>query len=114
MASRRARAATARPRREREAPEPAFPWLAVLASPVVLTLACVLWLAQDREGGILALLDVSSDVDRLHAEVADLGARRDLLRDEIEGLRNDARYIERHAREDLEMARPGEIVIRLD
>ena len=49
---------------------------------------------------------VRKDLDRLNRENADLG-------DQVKALKTDPRLIEKIAREDLQRARPGEIIIRI-
>ena len=49
---------------------------------------------------------VRRDLDRLNKENAELG-------DQVKALKTDPRLIEKIAREDLQRARPGEIIIRI-
>jgi cell division protein FtsB len=49
---------------------------------------------------------VQRDLERLNRENAELG-------DQVKALRSDPRTIEKIAREDLQRARPGEIIIRI-
>ena len=49
---------------------------------------------------------VKKDLDRLNKENAELG-------DQVKALKTDPRLIEKIAREDLQRARPGEIIIRI-
>jgi cell division protein FtsB len=49
---------------------------------------------------------VKKDLDRLNKENAELG-------DQVKALKSDPRLIEKIAREDLQRARPGEIIIRI-
>ena len=49
---------------------------------------------------------VKKDLDRLNKENADLG-------DQVRALKTDPRLIEKIAREDLQRAKPGEIIIRI-
>jgi cell division protein FtsB len=49
---------------------------------------------------------VKSDLDRLNKENLELG-------DQVRALKTDPRLIEKIAREDLQRARPGEIIIRI-
>jgi cell division protein FtsL len=49
---------------------------------------------------------VRMDLDRLNKENADLG-------EQVKALKTDPRVIEKIAREDLQRARPGEIIIRI-
>jgi|SRR5690348_10632609 cell division protein FtsB len=49
---------------------------------------------------------VKKDLDRLNKDNAELG-------DQVKALKTDPRLIEKIAREDLQRARPGEIIIRI-
>ena len=49
---------------------------------------------------------VKKDLDRLNKENGELG-------DQVKALRSDPRLIEKIAREDLQRAKPGEIIIRI-
>jgi len=49
---------------------------------------------------------VKKDLDRLNKENAELG-------DQVKALKTDPRVIEKIAREDLQRAKPGEIIIRI-
>ncbi|HXN50500.1 MAG TPA: septum formation initiator family protein [Candidatus Acidoferrum sp.] len=49
---------------------------------------------------------VKKDLDRLHRENLELG-------DQVRALKTDPRLIEKIAREDLQRAKPGEIIIRI-
>ena len=49
---------------------------------------------------------VKKDLDRLHKENLELG-------DQVRALKTDPRLIEKIAREDLQRAKPGEIIIRI-
>ena len=76
----------------------------------LLTLSMVvLTLVSDR-----GLLEVHKQAERLTAletETARIQAENDALIDEIEALRTDPNEIERRAREDLKLARPGEVIL---
>jgi cell division protein FtsB len=64
------------------------------------------------EHGVLKLVQYRQQRQAFAAEAAKLRADNDKLRQEIESLKNDPRYIERIARESLGMVRPGEFVIQ--
>jgi cell division protein FtsB len=76
----------------------------------VLTLGMiVLTLVSDR-----GLFEVNRKADRLaglEQEIATLEADNAALIDEIQSLRYDPSEIERRAREDLKLVRPGEIIL---
>ena len=52
------------------------------------------------------IVKVQKDLDRLNKENLELG-------DQVRALKTDPRLIERIAREDLQRAKPGEIIIRI-
>lgn len=62
--------------------------------------------AQDSEG----VARVRDERDALAASNAELRQEIELLRAEVRALKEDPREVERIAREDLNMARPGEVV----
>jgi cell division protein FtsB len=80
-----------------------------------VTIAFVLaaWSAS-AEGGFRRYLSLSAQVETLRVrnrQAADENAR--MLR-EVEALRNDAKAIERSAREELGFIRPGEVIVNLE
>lgn len=81
----------------------------VFAAAVGLSLI-LLGLAVFRHGGILDVLRVTERVSVMREEVAGLAAENERLRGEIRRLRGDPREVERIARDDLGLVRPGEKV----
>lgn len=81
---------------------------ATLASLCALIALLVGSLFGDR--GILHLLAQRDRAERLQREIAELRAEKNRLAAEIEGLRRDPRAIEKLAREQLGLARSGEVV----
>ena len=78
----------------------------------LLTLATlVLTLISDR--GLLEVRRKSTELAELQAEIQTLGAENVQLVQEIRSLRTDPSEIERRAREDLKLVRPGEIILVL-
>ncbi|MCI0402527.1 MAG: cell division protein FtsL [Acidobacteria bacterium] len=65
------------------------------------------------EHGYLALRRQQQEMDRLQQEVQRLEEENKRLAAEIESLKSDPRAVERVAREQLKMARPGERVITI-
>ncbi len=65
------------------------------------------------EHGYLALRRQQLEMDRLQQEVQRLEEENKRLAGEIEALKTDPRAVERVAREQLKMARPGERVITI-
>lgn len=81
---------------------------ATLASLLALIALVVGSLFGDR--GLLQLMTQRERAERLELEVEELRAENGRLATEIEALRRDPRAIERLAREQLGLARPGETV----
>ena len=81
---------------------------ATLASIIALVALIVGALFGDR--GLLHLIDQRQRADALAREVEELQAENAQLVTEIAALRTDPRAIERLAREELGLARPGETV----
>jgi cell division protein FtsB len=65
------------------------------------------------EHGYLTLRRQQREMDRLNQEIQRLEEENKRLADEIESLKADPRAVERVAREQLKMARPGERVITI-
>jgi len=76
----------------------------------LLTVA-VLLLAIFNERGALEVSKRHSELDRIKSEVSDLQKQNEMLRTEIDSLRHDPATIERIAREQLKLVRPGEIIL---
>jgi cell division protein FtsB len=64
------------------------------------------------ERGLLNLVRYQKERQELVAEAERLKAENQRLREEIERLKNDPSLIERLAREELGMVKPGELVIQ--
>jgi len=84
-------------------------WLAPLALAAVAIIA-----VSDGKSGIPMWLRLRNDLDQASARVAVLARETDALRGEIEALASDPFALECAIREDLELALPGEIVVRFD
>lgn len=65
------------------------------------------------EHGYLALRRQQQEMERLEQEIQRLEEENRRLSEEIQALKNDPQAVERVAREQLKMARPGERVITL-
>jgi cell division protein FtsB len=65
------------------------------------------------EHGYLALRKQEQEIDRLEKEIQRLEKENERLAEEVRTLKTDPRAVERVAREELKMARPGEKVIIL-
>ena len=84
-------------------------WLAPLLLAVVAVIAVA-----DQKSGIPMWLRLRSDVDQAAERVAVLARETEALRAQIEALSSEPFALERAIREDLELALPGEIVVRFD
>ena len=84
---------------------------AVWLVPVML-LAVLAVAVLDRESGLPTWLRLRGELVDSDARVAALGRETGSLRRQIDALQKDPFALERAIREDLELARPGEIVVR--
>ena len=66
----------------------------------------------DRESGLLAWYELRQELGESRDRIASLSQRVDSLNAEISALERDPFALERAIREELELARPGEIVVR--
>ncbi len=84
-----------------------------------MVLACVIGVIALALGslfgdrGVLHLMSQRQRSEALEREVADLRAENARLASEVDGLRHDPHAIEKIAREQLGLARPGEMVFVL-
>jgi cell division protein FtsB len=79
--------------------------LAIVASAVGVAVA-------DSRAGVRTWLQVRRDLAVAEARVAELERRIETREGEVASLRTDKLALERAIREDLGLARPGEIVVR--
>lgn len=82
-------------------------FLIVLAAVAVVGIA-----AADRESGLVAWWGLRADLHEARDRIEQLRARNALLRSEIQALEQDPFALERAIREDLELAKHGEVVVR--
>jgi cell division protein FtsB len=82
-----------------------------LLVPLVLG-AVGLWAFLDDQNGIRSWLELRSELARSEDRVVKRRAEIEALRSEAEALRKDPLAIEGAIREELGLAKPGEIVIR--
>ena len=78
-----------------------------------VALAILVWLFIGGSDGFWAQWRMSSTIETLRRENAELRVENVRLRDQITRLQSDMEYIERIARERYGMAQPGERVYRL-
>ncbi len=74
--------------------------------------AAVAYAFLDRETGIPTWLQLREEVADGRARAAAQRARIESLRAQAEALERDPFAVERAIREDLELARPGEVIVR--
>jgi cell division protein FtsB len=65
------------------------------------------------QGGYLARREQQRQIDTLTSDIEQLQKENEQLSDQIRSLRSDPEAIEQYAREQLHLARPGELVITL-
>jgi cell division protein FtsB len=76
----------------------------------LLTVAMVL-LAVFDDRGALEVRKRHVELDRINTEIAALHEQNEMLKKEIDDLRYDPATIERIAREQLKLVKPGEIIL---
>lgn len=80
---------------------------------VPAALAAVMLLSfVDRESGLLTWFEFRAELAESRQRIAVLTAETEALRAEVSALESDPFALERAIREDLELARPGETVVR--
>jgi cell division protein FtsB len=63
--------------------------------------------------GFLAMRRTQNEIKKVRAAIEQLGKENAALAQEVKDLNTDPRLIEKIARDDLGLARPGEIIIRI-
>jgi cell division protein FtsB len=63
--------------------------------------------------GFLAMRRTQSEIKKVKANLDQLNKENEALEQEVRDLKSDPRLIEKIARDDLGLARPGEIIIRI-
>ncbi len=84
---------------------------AFLLAPIFVAAVFVLAVS-DRDSGLPKWLQVRSELRESTSRIALLREEIETLEVEVEALRSDPFAIERAIREDLELAKPGETVVR--
>jgi cell division protein FtsL len=81
----------------------------------VLVLVCIALLVHEIFGthGLLALRQQKKEIESLHQQIQQLQHENEQLDKRIKALQSDPKAIERLAREQMRMARPGEIIYTL-
>jgi cell division protein FtsB len=82
---------------------------------LILILVCIGLIVHDvfGENGYLALRRQHRDVKALREQIQQLNLENEQLEQQIKALKSDPKAIERLAREQMRMARPGELIYTL-
>lgn len=82
---------------------------------LALILLCVALIVAEifGEHGLLALRHQRREFESLQREIQQLQQENQKLEQQVKALRSDPKAIEKHAREQLHLARPGEIIYTL-
>lgn len=64
------------------------------------------------ETGLVRYFELKSTERNLATEVKDIKKEHEAIKKQMEALRNDPFYIEKHAREEFGLARPGEYIFK--
>lgn len=94
-------------------PRSASPWRRVVLSLLGLGLLALVVHTLFGEHGYVSLLRQQGEIERMEKEIQRLEDENRRLAEEIQVLKSDPEAVERVAREQLKMARPGEKVIIL-
>ena len=79
----------------------------------VFTLAALVWLVADPQG-LRHTQRLEEDLAKIQATNQAIGRKNEVLRRELELLADDPAALERAAREELGLVRPGEVIFRLE
>lgn len=81
----------------------------------LLSLLVAVMLVHDVFGthGFLAMRRTQSEIKKVKADIEQLSKENEALEQEVKDLKSDPRLIEKIARDDLGLARPGETIIRI-
>ena len=63
--------------------------------------------------GVLAMRRTQKEMEQLHGDIARLNEENGKLTGEVKSLKTDPKSIERIAREEMGLARPGEMIFKL-
>lgn len=81
----------------------------------ILLVTLLALLAHDIFGahGFLAMRRTRKEIERLRQEIGQVNAENRELAEQVKALKSDPRMIERIAREEMGLARPGELIFKL-
>jgi cell division protein FtsB len=89
----------------------ATPWLTLVLIGSSLFMLAMMAFTVWGDRGLLAMWHTQHDLDRLAREIEIVEQKNATLTREVQRLRSDLGYIEKIAREELGLVRPGEIVL---
>jgi cell division protein FtsB len=83
--------------------------------PGLLGVLVVVMIVHDVFGthGFLAMRRTQSEIKKVQADLEQLSKENEALEQEVKDLKTDPKLIEKIARDDLGLARPGEVIIRI-
>jgi cell division protein FtsL len=63
--------------------------------------------------GFIAMRRTQKDIDQIEKQIGDLNKENQALSEQVKSLKTDPKAIERIAREEMGLARPGEVIYKL-
>jgi cell division protein FtsB len=84
-----------------------------LAAILALSLLAIFVHDLFGEHGFLAMRRMQKELEKLDAEIHGLNDENQKLADQVQALKSDPKAIERIAREEMGLARPGELIFKL-
>lgn len=103
-------------RKKKKASQPNPVWaFARRRASALLGIALAALLIHDvfGEHGFLAMRRARMEAEKLQQEIQQINADNVRLAEEVQALKNDPRIIERIAREEMGLAKPGELIFKL-
>jgi cell division protein FtsB len=81
----------------------------------ILLLALFALLVHDVFGphGFIAMRRTQKEIDEVREQIGQMNSQNKALADEVNSLKSDPKAIERIAREEMGLARPGELIFKL-
>ena len=81
----------------------------------ILVFALFALLVHDVFGphGFLAMRRTQKEIDQIHEQIVKMNNENKSLTDQVSSLKSDPKSIERIAREEMGLARPGELIFKL-
>ena len=81
----------------------------------ILALALFALFVHDIFGphGFIAMRRTQKEIDQIHEEIVKMNEQNKQLTDQVSSLKSDPKSIERIAREEMGLARPGEMIFKI-